>query len=154
MEAISNDELFASLSYFYEEMMPFNKLLGLKMETLNIDSAVICFSMKEELVGNTHKRILHGGVISSVLDFMGGVIAQLHVIREMEDATGETLLNRLVQMGTIDMRVDFIRPGRGEQFTATGEMLRLGNKVAVVRSLLHNDSEALIAAATGTYMVG
>jgi len=33
-------------------------------------------------------------------------------------------------------------------------VLRKGNKVAVIRTEMHNDHELLIAAGTGTYIVG
>ncbi len=154
MEKINFDELFGILSHFYEENMPFNKLLGIKMDELTLDKAVVGFKMKNELVGNSAMKILHGGVIAAVLDFTGGVVAQLSVIDKMKEATPAELTERLVQMGTIDMRVDYIRPGRGETFKATGEVLRLGNKVAVARSVLHNEEGILIAASTGTYLVG
>ena len=154
MEKIDFDKLFGILASFYEENMPFNKVLGIKMEKLTLDKAVVSFHMKEDLVGNSHMKILHGGVIAAVLDFAGGVVAQLSVIEQMKEATPDELMQRLVQMGTIDMRVDYIRPGRGEKFTATGEVLRLGNKVAVSRTVLYNEEDVLIAAATGTYLVG
>lgn len=153
-EKINIDELFNILGDFYEEKMPFNKFLGIKMEKLELGRAVVGFGMKEDLVGNPHMKILHGGVIASVLDFTGGVIAQLCVIEQMKDATPDELRERLVQMGTIDMRIDYIRPGRGDYFRATGEILRLGNKVAVARTVIHNDEDVLIAAGTGTYLVG
>ncbi len=154
MEKINFDELFGVLSHFYEENMPFNKFLGIRIDELSLDKAVISIKMKEDLVGNSAMKILHGGVISAVLDFTGGVVAQLSVIDQMKDATPEELTQRLIQMGTIDMRVDFIRPGRGDTFFATGEVLRLGNKVAVSRCVLHNEKDVLIAASTGTYLVG
>ncbi len=154
MEKMNVDELFITLSHFYEENMPFNKLLGIKMEELHLNKAVVCIKMKEDLVGNSAMKILHGGVIAAVLDFTGGVVAQLSVIDQMKEATPEELTQRLIQMGTIDIRVDFIRPGRGESFKATGEVLRLGNKVAVSRCVLHNENDILIAASTGTYLVG
>lgn len=154
MGKINFDELFGILSHFYEENMPFNKLIGIKIHELSLDKAVISIEMKDELVGNSAMKILHGGVIAAVLDFTGGVVAQLSVIDQMKEATPEELTQRLIQMGTIDMRVDYIRPGRGEAFKATGEVLRLGNKVAVSRCVLHNEKDILIAASTGTYLVG
>ena len=57
-------------------------------------------------------------------------------------------------MGTIDMRVDYLRPGRGERFTATSSLLRAGNKVAVARVELHNQQRDYIATATATYLIG
>jgi uncharacterized protein (TIGR00369 family) len=57
-------------------------------------------------------------------------------------------------MGTIDMRVDYLRPGRGERFIATSRLLRAGNKVSVARVELHNDQGVYIATATATYLTG
>jgi len=57
-------------------------------------------------------------------------------------------------MGTIDLRVDYLRPGRGERFVATGHLLRAGNKVAVARVELHNQQHDYIATATATYLIG
>ncbi|MBU1566427.1 MAG: thioesterase family protein, partial [Proteobacteria bacterium] len=54
----------------------------------------------------------------------------------------------------IDLRVYFLRPGKGNYFVATGTILRKGSKVAVVRTELCNDQKVLIAAGTGTYLVG
>ncbi len=65
----------------------------------------------------------------------------------------EELRQRLSRMGTIDLRVDYLRPGRGERFTATSTLLRAGNKVAVARVELHNEAQVYIASATATYMV-
>ena len=57
-------------------------------------------------------------------------------------------------MGTIDLRVDYLRPGLGQWFYATGMVMRSGRKVTVARMELHNDLEKLIAVGTGTYIVG
>ena len=37
-------------------------------------------------------------------------------------------------IGTIDLRVDYLRPGRGNYFIATGRVVRLGNRVAVAHT--------------------
>jgi uncharacterized protein (TIGR00369 family) len=63
-------------------------------------------------------------------------------------------MERLTKVATIDMRVDYLRPGIGEEFTASGYILRTGNKVAVVRMELYNDQNALIAVGTASYIVG
>lgn len=61
---------------------------------------------------------------------------------------------RLSRLGTIDLRIDYLRPGRGTRFSASAMLLRSGNKVAVVRSELHNELGTLIAVGTGTYLCG
>ncbi|MBN1277501.1 MAG: thioesterase family protein, partial [Deltaproteobacteria bacterium] len=87
-------------------------------------------------------------------DFTGGVIAQMHVFSDMKDASMEKLIKRFASMGTIDMRIDYIRPGRGSYFLATGHVLRLGKRVAVTRTEFVNDEGILIAVGTSSYIVG
>ncbi len=62
-------------------------------------------------------------------------------------------LDRFSKLGTIDLRVDYLRPGCGKWFIASGYTLRTGKKVAVTRIELKNDQEDLIAVGTGTYVV-
>ena len=57
------------------------------------------------------------------------------------------------KLGTIDLRIDYLRPGLGKWFDATGHILRAGNKIAVVRIELHNDQGEMIAVGTGAYVV-
>jgi uncharacterized protein (TIGR00369 family) len=57
-------------------------------------------------------------------------------------------------IGTIDLRVDYLRPGRGNYFIATGRVVRLGNRVAVAHMELVNDSGDQIATGGAAYMVG
>jgi uncharacterized protein (TIGR00369 family) len=63
------------------------------------------------------------------------------------------MAERFAKIGTIDMRIDYLRPGLGDYFIATGYVLRAGNKVAVTRMELHNHERQLIAVGTGAYVV-
>jgi len=154
MDAVPIDVILEQLKIVYEEKMPFNKYLGLKIDSIKADKAVVRIDMRDDLIGNFEKNILHGGVISTILDFTGSVIAQIHIINEMKDAPLEKIVKRLTGMGTIDMRIDYMRPGKGSYFLATGHFLRLGHKVAVARTEFVNDSGELIAVGTSTYIVG
>jgi uncharacterized protein (TIGR00369 family) len=58
------------------------------------------------------------------------------------------------KMGTIDLRVDFLRPGRGRYFIATGHVVRLGSRVAVTHMDLVNDAGEQIATGSAAYMIG
>lgn len=149
---------FAALSRFlqnvYEEKIPFNRVLGLKMMVLEEDNVCIKLEMKEEFVGNYKYGMLHGGVISSVLDVTGGAIVSAGVLKKMAGCPFEDIAKRIFRIGTVDLRVDFLRPGQGNYFLSTGSIMRMGNKVVVTRTSLRNDEEALIAVGTGTYMIG
>ncbi len=151
---MSMDEMLAMLKEVYEERMPFDRLLGVRVVELGLEGVRVRLDMREELVGNFVRNILHGGVISALLDLTGGLMASVELLKHLEGASVAELGARLARIGTIDMRVDYLRPGQGEYFVATGAVLRKGSKVAVVRTELCNDREVLIAAGTGTYLVG
>jgi len=148
------EKLLQLLKEITEEKIPFNKLIGMKIETLDLDKIGIRFEMSPELVGNFTRGNLHGGVISSVLDVTGGMVAWTGIMKKMEGQSFDEISERFNKIGTIDIRVDYLRPGLGEYFIATGSTLRIGNKVSVTRMELHNDKGILIAVGTGTYVVG
>ena len=148
------EKLLQLLKEITEEKIPFNKLIGMKIETLDLDKIGIRFEMRPELVGNFTRGNLHGGVISSVLDVTGGMVAWTGIMKKMEGQSFDEISERFNKIGTIDIRVDYLRPGLGEYFIATGSTLRTGNKVSVTRMELHNDKGILIAVGTGTYVVG
>jgi len=135
------------------EKIPFNRLLSMHIQSLDFEGAKVGIEMREDLVGNFMQGILHGGVISSLLDVTGGLTAFMSNLQKMENITDEERIERLSRFGTIDLRVDFLRPGRGNYFVCSGSVLRTGNKVAVTRMELHNDEDLLIAVGTGTYVV-
>jgi uncharacterized domain 1 len=148
------EKLLQLLKEITEEKIPFNKLIGMKIETLDLDKIGIRFEMSPELVGNFTRGNLHGGVISSVLDVTGGMVAWTGIMKKMEGQSFDEISERFNKIGTIDIRVDYLRPGLGEYFIATGSTLRTGNKVSVTRMELHNNKGILIAVGTGTYVVG
>jgi uncharacterized protein (TIGR00369 family) len=136
------------------ENLPFNRLLGLKVANLKLDQAGFSFDMGNELVGNAVHGILHGGVISAVLDTTGGMTATASAIKRMQGLSQGDITDWIARIGTIDMRVDYLRPGRGERFQSSGTVMRTGNKVAVTRMELRNEENVMIAVGTGAYIVG
>ncbi|CNH26356.1 thioesterase family protein [Yersinia pekkanenii] len=134
--------------------MPFNRELGLELIRFEQDYAEIAFDNNDKLVGNIAQRILHGGVIAAVLDVAAGLVCVGNSLVRHEPLIQEQLQIKLAKMGTIDLRVDYLRPGRGEHFIASSRILRSGNKVSVARVELHNERGVHIASATATYLVG
>lgn len=153
-EAMDLQEMLRMLGDIYENQMPFHRLLGIRIISLTAEDVRVRIDMREELIGNFVRRILHGGVISSIIDLTGGLIAFVELMKHLDGLPPEELGKRFSRVGTIDMRVDYLRKGEGEFFIASGSVLRRGNKVAVVRTELVNDQGLLIAAGTGTYLVG
>ena len=107
--------------------------------------------MRPELVGNPVRQILHGGVISATLDVVGGLAIALASIAAKAE---ETPARHFPNIGTIDLRIDYLRPGRGKFFVATGRVVRLGGRVAVADTELVNDTNEQIATGSAAYIVG
>jgi len=147
------DALLNKLLGAFERKMPFNQLLGIQFEALHLDEVRLRLEMREELIGNYVHGMLHGGVIASVLDVAGGMIAMANAFSNKE-LTDNERREGLDRASTIDMRVDYLRPGKGAYFIATAQVLRGGRRVSVTRMALHNDQGVLIAVGTGSYIVG
>jgi uncharacterized protein (TIGR00369 family) len=147
-------KLLTFLKDLYENDLPFNRLIGLKIKSISLEKVKTEFTMHTDLIGNPVQKTLHGGVISSVLDATGGLVASAGIIQRMNNDPVDTVLKQFSKVGTIDLRVDYLRPGRGEMFTAEANIMRSGRKVAVTRMALHNEQNTLIGVGTGTYLVG
>jgi uncharacterized protein (TIGR00369 family) len=131
--------------------IPFNQLLGLRLDHLDDQHAIMSFNMKNELVGNFMHGILHGGVISSVLDMVGGILVMAVLIHKNPEASLEEMGLILGKCSTIDLHVSYLRPGLGEMFTAKAWLQKSGHSIAFTRMELFNDKENVIATASGTY---
>lgn len=93
-------------------------MLGIRVASLGRERVVLDLPMKDELIGNFVQGILHGGVISSLLDVTGGAMALIGALERHRELPGHERMARLSKLGTIDLRVDYLRPGRGRTFTA------------------------------------
>jgi uncharacterized protein (TIGR00369 family) len=147
-------EVLQWMHHLFEEHIPFNKELALKIERLESDGVALRFKMADKYVGNPVKNILHGGITSSLLDVAGGVAAGFHAFMRLDEHTLEALMRPIGRLGTIDLRIDFLRPGVGQEFIASATVMRAGRTVAVTRMELHNEEGTLIAVGTGAYVVG
>src|SRR3954452_14232521 len=99
------------LRQVFEEAVAFNRVLGLKVESLDPRAPKLRFDMKPELIGNPRRQILHGGVISAVLDVAAGFAIHLAVAKANDE---DPERGNFPSIGTIDLRVDYLRPGRGK----------------------------------------
>ncbi len=140
--------------YFFVEKMPFNRWLGMEIVQIKDDSLCVKFPMREELIGNALKGLLHGGVVASVLDVVGGMVSFFNLRSKMKGQSLEKATERFVKFGTIDLRIDYLRPGKGKEFAGVATILRTGSRIAVARMELKNEEGSLIAVGTGSYLVG
>lgn len=123
-----------------EEYSPFNKLLGIRGESVSPGRAVMALAVRPEFVGDPRRPALHGGVISALIDTAGGAAAWSAL------PSGESV-------STVDLRVDYLEPGRlGGPLRATAELIRKGNRVCHVRVAVTQDG-VLVAEGHGVYNI-
>jgi uncharacterized protein (TIGR00369 family) len=146
----SRSEYHALVSKIIAENVPFNRVLGVEVASMDPAKPQLRFNMRPDLIGNSRRGILHGGVIAAVLDVTAGFSIMLALHKETQP--GEKL--EFPNIGTIDLRVDYLRPGRGKHFVSTGRVVRLGNRIAVTHMELANDEGELIATGGAAFVVG
>lgn len=154
METQQHHEIMIEqLTKLFVKHIPFHQHIGMELIDSDHDTLKIKVNMSDNLIGNSISNILHGGVIATLLDAIGGLEAFVGVIKKLDSFPTEEQVEQLSKGATIDLRVDYLRPGSGEYFIASAEILRTGNKVTVTRMSLHNDEDKLIAVGSGTYLI-
>lgn len=151
--AAEQKRLEKALVDIFEKRIRFNETLGLKVVSLAPAAPALRFEMRDDLVGHYASGRLHGGVISATLDAMGGFAIMVALAEKHADETLEQVGHRFGRVGTIDLRVDYLRQGLGKHFVASAEVMRLGGRVAATQMRLTNDEGTLIATAAAAYMI-
>lgn len=146
-------QLDAALVDLFERRITFDQTLGLQVESARAPSPRMRFAMKPELVGHYLYGRLHGGVISATLDVMGGFALLVAIGEKHADESTAQVMHRFARIGTIDLRVDYLRPGVGEWFVASAEVTRLGGRIGATQMRLANDQGTLIATAAAAYVI-
>src|SRR3989338_800900 len=100
-ESNSIQKLLQQLSAGFTAI-PFNQMLGLHLDQLTADHVAMSFKMKNDLVGNFFYGILHGGVISSVLDMAGGMVVMASSVAKHPKQTESELAEIVGKCNTID----------------------------------------------------
>lgn len=128
-----------------EEIIPFNRLMGLRLGAVDRAAGTVEISLevKDEHIGNAVRRMVHGGLLAALVDSAAGAAVAL----TLDD------VSQAPSVATIDMRVDFLRPARGQVIRATAKVMRSGRSVVVVRTDVHDDDDALVALGSSTFTV-
>ena len=126
-------EFVDALKQLFEEKIVFNQVLGLKITAIAPDKVTARINMKPELVGHYSHNRIHGGVISACLDAMGGLACMAAIGARHMNETPQQRLHRFGKLGTIDLRIDYLRPAVSDHFELCAEVIRLGTRVASTR---------------------
>jgi len=151
--AAEEARLVAAITELFERRITFNEFMGFRVVSVSDARVRIAFDMRPELIGHYLHGRLHGGVVTSVLDVAGGLAVMRGIADRYTDERAMAVLQRFAHLGTIDLRVDFLRQGIGKRFVADAEVVRLGRRIAACAMRLSNEDDTLIATGNATYIV-
>jgi uncharacterized protein (TIGR00369 family) len=125
------------LKQVMEELIPFNRYLGVRVAKATPGFARLEVPFRAELVGDPTRPALHGGVLSALADAAGGAAVWTGVEDER------------ARVSTIDLRIDYLRPAKLELVIAEAQVVRVGNRVGVADVRLFQPSAEADTIATG-----
>lgn len=152
-DSTEQQRLHDALTTMWEQRITFNQLLGLKVVSLQPDDVCARLDMRADLVGHYSYGRLHGGAISATLDALGGLALMVALGEKHFEEGAEQVMHRFGRMGTIDLRVDFLRQGIGAHFVGHAVVTRLGGRIASTQMRMINESDVLIATAAASFVV-
>ncbi len=107
---------------------PYSRELGLRLHGVEPDWCVIKVLPDERLVGNPTTGVVHGGVITALLDSCYGLAIFVK-------------LDKLRPMATLDLRIDYLKPATpGREIFGGAVCYKLGHELAFVRGAAYHDS--------------
>jgi uncharacterized protein (TIGR00369 family) len=132
----------SELHHLIEELIPFNRFLGIRIARMGEGFMRLELPFRPELIGDPFRKALHGGVISALLDTCGGFAVWTQI--SLED-----------RVSTIDLRVDYLSPGLPEPLVAEASVVRVGNRVGVTDMRCFHESapDRVVATGKGVYNI-
>lgn len=134
-----------ALGAMFRDLVPHNRALGLTVVHVAFEPATVTarLAYDERFVGNPETGVLHGGVITTLIDTTCG-------------ASVFFKLKKPIPIATLDLRIDYLRPAEpGRDVFVRAECFKTTRNVAFVRALAHHDDETdPIASAAATFMIG
>ena len=126
--------------------IPHAAAIGMTLVSRGKHSCVVRVPYAAHLVGDPDTGVIHGGVITALLDNASGMAVR----SEPEDGSeGQS-------MATLDLRIDYMRPAQPrEDLIAEATCYRTTSNVAFVRAIAyHDDRNDPIASSVATFMLG
>ncbi|MBX9460113.1 MAG: PaaI family thioesterase [Brevundimonas sp.] len=116
--------------------------LGFEFDRLEGDRVRIRVPWREDLVGDPDTGVLAGGLVTALLDHVGGLAVWI-------------ALDRFEPIATLDLRVDYMRPAEPRrELIAEARCYRLTRSIAFVRAWAFEDEpDDPVAAAQATYVL-
>jgi uncharacterized protein (TIGR00369 family) len=120
---------------------PHAKMLGIQFVAIDLGRATLSLPYSQKLVGNKELRILHGGVLTALLDQASG-LAAISAFEEMR------------AVATLDLRIDYMRAAEpGKTIIAEAHAYKATRHIAFVRGIAHEgDIDDPVATSQASFM--
>jgi uncharacterized protein (TIGR00369 family) len=146
-------EFIEGLKLMFEQKICFNRLLGLQVDKVSPSEVICHMTMQPDLIGHYGHQRLHGGVIASCMDGAAGLAVMAALGAKHMDEPVAKRLGRFDRVGTIDLRVDYLRQAIGQRFEVRAQVLRMGSRVANLQMGFWGEGEVLIATGASAFIV-
>ncbi|MEM7530420.1 MAG: PaaI family thioesterase [Pseudomonadota bacterium] len=130
--------------------LPFSAEMGMRLHHAGKGVAFLSVPYDERLVGDPETGVMHGGVVTALLDTACGT-----AVMATDPPPSDGKLGRLSATATLDLRIDYMRPATpGLTVIARAECYRLTRAVGFARAVAyHEDAETPVASAAGAFML-
>jgi len=128
--------------------IPHAAAIGMTLVSRSADGCIVRVPYAEHLVGDPDTGVIHGGVITALLDNASGM-----AVRSDPDGAD---IGEERSMATLDLRIDYMRPAQPRQdLYCDAHCYRMTSNVAFVRAIAyHGDRNDPIASSVATFMLG
>jgi len=125
----------------FVEGTPHAKFLGMQFVAIDLGRATLSLPYDKKLVGSIETGILHGGVLTALLDQASGLAA----VASFEQA---------MPVATLDLRIDYMRASRpGKTLIAEAHAYKTTRHIAFVRAVAHDgDVDDPVATSQASFM--
>ena len=142
-ENSGDDTLFKLMQQNASRIMtnvPWAQALGFELTEIQKGRAFAKVKWREDLIGDPDTGVIHGGVLTALLDNLCG-------------AAISAALTKPMSMATLDLRIDYMRPAqKGRDILAEAECYHVTRNVAFTRAwAYHETREKVIATAAGSF---
>ncbi len=149
----SKENIYDFIKDIWDNHVPFHRHINQKIIRFDKDSCEISLKKNDNLVIDISTQRLHGGVIASILDNTGALLALINFIEQFNSTDINYIKEQAQRIGTLDLNINYLNPGIGDVFISKGLVIRRSKRLVLANIELHNDNDVLVATATGKYMI-
>lgn len=139
----NTENFFELVGQHFAKSIPHVAEIGMRIVSITAQGARVELPYRADWLGDTQRRLIHTGIITTVIDSVSGLA--------VFSALGE-----FKAIATLDLRMDYLRAARPDKtLVCHAHCYRLTRSIAFVKALAWQDNEAdPVAVSQSTFMLG